>query len=227
VTHSRRAGGVSLIGSVDPQPIQSAAFNLSLDKYPQMRYSLVKVLLTVSPFRPSFPPPLNVFSQPCNSRRQSRRIGAEILPTTHRSLSTFCQLTPLSTAFTPDRSLTPLSTAFTQTDGGVEYFWGGSAASRLVTSHRPAPTRSGSQIPSHVFSYYCALFVALAALFATAVLYFQQLTRSLVKTPGVGGTSATAQRSAPAPSRSGRLGVIICRRFLVPLFSYRYKSLFS
>jgi hypothetical protein len=50
-----------------PQPIQSTAFNLSLDKWPQTRYSLVKVPLTVSPFRPSFPPQLNVFSQPFNS----------------------------------------------------------------------------------------------------------------------------------------------------------------
>jgi hypothetical protein len=65
-----------------------------------MRYRLVKVLLTVSPSSPSFCPPLGVFSQ---------------LPTVHRSLSTLFQLTPLSTAFPPNRSLTPLSTAFTQT----------------------------------------------------------------------------------------------------------------
>jgi hypothetical protein len=60
-----------------------------------MRYSLVKVLLTVSPFRPSFSPPLNLF------------------PRSPRAIS------PLSTAFTPNRSLTPLSTAFTQTHRGV------------------------------------------------------------------------------------------------------------
>jgi hypothetical protein len=78
-----------------PQAPQSAAFNLSLDKYTQMRYSLVKVLLTVSPFRPSFLPQLNVFS------REPRAVS------------------PLSTAFTPNRPLTPLSTAFTQTHRGV------------------------------------------------------------------------------------------------------------
>src|SRR6266436_3788217 len=59
-----------------------------------MRYSLVKVLLTMSPFRPSFPMRLHPF--PCSPRTVS----------------------PLSTAFTPNRPLTPLSTAFTQTDRG-------------------------------------------------------------------------------------------------------------
>jgi hypothetical protein len=148
-----------------------------------MGYSLVKVVLTMSPFRPSFPPALSVFSHSFNPCRQSRSADAEMLPTAHCSLSTFCRLSPLSTAFTPNRPLTPLSTAFAQTDGGVAYLWGSSAASRLFTSHGPAPFRTGSRITSHFFSYCCALFVALTALFATAILCFQELARSFTKIP--------------------------------------------
>ena len=48
------------------QPIQSRAFNLSLDKWMRLRYSLVKVLLTVSPFRPSFKLQSGVYSRPSN-----------------------------------------------------------------------------------------------------------------------------------------------------------------
>src|SRR6267142_1465150 len=47
-----------------PQPIQSRGFNLPLDKYDKLLYSLVKVPLTVSPFRPSFKPPSGVYSPP-------------------------------------------------------------------------------------------------------------------------------------------------------------------
>ena len=86
------------IGYTDQlQPTQSTAFNLSLDKWPETRYSLVKVLLTVSPFGPPFSLPLNPF------------------PRSPRSIS------PLSTVFTPIRPLTPLSTAFTQKHRGVGY----------------------------------------------------------------------------------------------------------
>src|SRR6266481_6577018 len=53
-----------------------------------------KVSLTVSPFSPSFPPQLNLF------------------PHSLRAVS------PVFTAFTPNRALTPLSTAFTQTYRG-------------------------------------------------------------------------------------------------------------
>ena len=63
----------------------------------RVRYSLVKVLLTVSPFGPSFG------AQP------------DSFPHSPRDLS------PLSTAFTPNRTLSPLSTAFTQNDRGVGY----------------------------------------------------------------------------------------------------------
>jgi hypothetical protein len=56
-----------------------------------------KVSLTVSPFSPSFPPQLDLF------------------PHSLRAVS------PVSTAFTPNRALTPLSTAFTQTHRGVGY----------------------------------------------------------------------------------------------------------
>ena len=79
------------------QPTQSIAFNLSLDKLPEMRYSLVKVVLTVSTFGPPFSPPLDPF------------------PRSPRTIS------PLSTVFTPNCPLTPLSTAFTQNDRRVGY----------------------------------------------------------------------------------------------------------
>ena len=64
-----------------PQPIQTAAFNLSLGKYGQIRYSSVKVLLTVSPLRPSFSP------QPCVYPHRSTPRFA--LSTTHHPLPTF------------------------------------------------------------------------------------------------------------------------------------------
>jgi hypothetical protein len=47
-----------------PQPVQSTALNLSLDKQTEIRYLLVKVLLTVSPFHPSFSPQPRVYRQP-------------------------------------------------------------------------------------------------------------------------------------------------------------------
>jgi hypothetical protein len=90
----------------------------------------------VSPFRPSFPPPLGVFSQ---------------LPTTHCSLSTLLQLSPLSTAFTPNRLLTPLSTAFTQTTGGGGYL--------CVNSALSAPARpTGGPLRYHFARRFFALF---------------------------------------------------------------------
>src|ERR1700676_3467946 len=85
---------------------------LSLDKQPKMRYPLVKVLLTVSPARPSFSPQPDPF------------------PPSPRPL------TPLSTAFTPNRSLTPLSTAFTQTHRGVGYWHNFSFHWTRTTAHK-------------------------------------------------------------------------------------------
>ena len=79
-----------------------------------MRYPLVKVLLTVSPFRPSFSPQLNPY------------------PRAPRLLS------PLSTAFTPNRTLTPLSTAFTQTHRGVGVLC--PCSPLLATRHSPLAT---------------------------------------------------------------------------------------
>src|SRR6202040_3977611 len=66
-----------------------------------------KVLLTVSPFRPSFSPQLNLYAL------------------TSRAVS------PLSTAFTSNRSLTRLSTAFTQNTRGRGYLCDTSASLRL------------------------------------------------------------------------------------------------
>ena len=101
-----------------------------------------KVLLTVSPFSPSFAPQLDLF--PCSLRA----------------------LTPLSTAFTPNRSLTLLSTAFTQTHRGV-----------------------GFSVPS-VFRFFPHLFVTrfsnlprLASLFRNRSLCFHILTNCFSRKP--------------------------------------------
>jgi hypothetical protein len=59
-----------------PQPIQSTIFNLSLDKQEGTQYHLVKVLLTVSPFGPSFSPQPRVYPR------------SSLLPTSHLRLPT-------------------------------------------------------------------------------------------------------------------------------------------
>jgi len=84
-----------------------------------------KVLLTVSPLRPSFPPQPSVFSQRFNFSGQPRGV-------------------------------------------------------------------------SHAVSYYCALLNSLAALFATPILYFQQLAHSFVK---YGGWGVSLIRSLDLPPR--------------------------
>ena len=88
-----------------------------------MRYSLVKVLLTVSPFRPSFSLQLNPY------------------PRVPRTLS------PLSTAFTPNRSLTPLSTAFTQTPRGVRVLC---PSSPLLATRLPRSSRGHSPLATFI-----------------------------------------------------------------------------
>jgi hypothetical protein len=141
----------------------------------------------VSPLRPSFTPQPSVFLQSFNSCSQSRSARAEILPTTHCSPSTFYRLSPLSTVFTPNRSLTPLSTAFAQTDGGVAYLWGSSAACRLFTSHEPAPFRTGSRITTHAFSITCRLLKSPAFLFLQLLSFvFNSLQPLFAKHPGWG-----------------------------------------
>ena len=62
---------ISGIACTPVQPIQSTVLNLSLDKYTPLQFSLVKVLLTVSPLGPSFQPQLDVFS------RSSRPLGTD------------------------------------------------------------------------------------------------------------------------------------------------------
>jgi hypothetical protein len=114
---------------------QSLIYHLT--NSPPMRYSLVKVLLTVSPFAPSFFPQLNVFSQSFNSCSQARSAAAERLPRTHCSLFTF-------------RHLSPLSTAFTQIEG----VW----RSRRDNSARDFLGALCVSAVNTFFSYYCALF---------------------------------------------------------------------
>jgi hypothetical protein len=146
-----------------------------------MRYSLVKVLLIVSPFPSSFSPALNPFSR---SPRALTPLSTAFLPRAKPRSRPTRTVSPLFVACTPNRSLTPLSTAFTQKHQDVRV----SLSYFVQAGH-------GSRITSHVFSYYCGLFVALAALFATPILYFQQLARSFAKTPGgVGGTGVQTYR---------------------------------
>src|ERR1700732_5324036 len=117
-----------------------------------MRYSSVKVLLTVSPFRPFLPQLLDPF------------------PPSPRPLS------PLSTAFTPNRRLTPLSTAFTQTHRGVGYRHNFSFRWTRTTAHQ-------SRITSHAVSYSCELFAAPKKINAFAIKQIQTLS---TKHPGYG-----------------------------------------
>jgi hypothetical protein len=83
--------------------------------------SLVKVLLTVSPFRPSFSSRHDPYSHSFDSCSRSSSADAELLPTIHRSLPTLRELSPLSTVFTPNRPLNALSTPLTQIGRGVGY----------------------------------------------------------------------------------------------------------
>ena len=59
-----------------PQPTQSTALNLSLDKHPPVLYSSVKVWLTVPPLRLPFSPPPRVY--PRSSRLRSRLFTTNI-----------------------------------------------------------------------------------------------------------------------------------------------------
>jgi len=147
-----------------------------------MRYPLVKVLLTVSPFCPSFSPQLSVFSH---------------------SLSA---VSPLSTAFTPNRPLTPLSTAFTQTHRGVP-------PRQLSARHLSRPSRDVSALSSAVislarlfasvadpiFSAACSLLFSLLSFFCTRSLCFQHLAASFAKIPGV-WVSRTVLRDTWVPN---------------------------
>jgi hypothetical protein len=123
----------------------------------------------VSPFRLSFPPPLGVFSQP---------------PTTHGSLSTLFQLSPLSTAFTPNRLLTPLSTAFTQTTGGGGYLCANSALS--------APARpTGGSLRYHFPAVSSPCFhatILLSAAVRTLVFYCRRVVHPCAVGSCKGGT---------------------------------------
>jgi len=70
-----------------------------------------KVLLTVSPFRPSFRPQLDPSPRSPQTLSPS---STDFLPRANPRGTPISAVSPLSTAFTPNRSLTPLSTAFTQ-----------------------------------------------------------------------------------------------------------------
>jgi hypothetical protein len=156
---------------------QSLIYHLT--NSPPMRYSLVKVLLTVSPFAPSFFPQLNVFSQSFNSCSQARSAAAETLPRTHCSLFTFRHLSPLSIyRLYAESPPNPFIYRIYANRRGVE-----------------VPTRQLSTRLSRRTLRLCGKYIlfillrALSVLFATPILYFQQLARSFAKTPGVGGTS--------------------------------------
>ena len=84
----------------------------------RVRYSLVKVLLTVSPFGPSFGAQPDSFP---HSPRDLSPLSTAFLPRAKPRGTPTRAVSPLSTAFTPNRTLSPLSTAFTQNDRGVGY----------------------------------------------------------------------------------------------------------
>src|SRR6266404_649942 len=138
-----------------------------------MRYSLVKVLLTMSPFRPSYPMRLQPFP---HSPRAVSPLSTAFLPRAKPRGTPASTVSPLSTAFTPNRPLTPLSTAFTQTDRGG----GGSRPPDIPTS-RPAAV---VLLPANAFLSYgwpsCSLFCAKLA------LCFQSFAASFRKTAGEG-----------------------------------------
>ena len=103
-----------------------------------MRDSLVKVLLTASPFRPSFSPPLSMFSQPSNPCGQPRSVSLAV--------SWYCALlNSLAALFaTPILCFQQLARSFAKTPGvGVP---------RNVGFHRPRVTGHQSRLcPPFVF----------------------------------------------------------------------------
>ena len=153
------------------KPLNPQHFNLSLDEQTRMQCSLVKVLLTVSPFGPSFSPQLSVYSQSFSPCSQSRRPPRQLccLPAFHESRVTNHKPRPAKPLYLPHlRKKTGVRGCF-----DLQTF----RRSDLQTGH-------DSQVTS--FHTTARSLNALAALFATPILCFQQLTRSFAKTPGVG-----------------------------------------
>jgi hypothetical protein len=147
-----------------------------------MQYSLVKVLPTVSPFRPSSSPQPSV-SQSFNPCSQSRSADAEMLPTAHYSLSTFCQLRPLSTACTQKHRV-----------------WG--PDSRIQPSTVSVPSVPLWQI--HCFHTTARSLSLLPLFLQPRPFVFNTLHALLQKHPGVGGIDVqTFRRSDIQTLRGG------------------------
>ena len=143
-----------------------------------MRYSLVKVLLPMSPSRPSFPMRLHPFPRSPRAVSPSCPERSFLLRSKPRG-TPIISVSPLSTAFTPNRPLTPLSTAFTQNDRG-----GVSRPSDIPALRLAAVVL----LPANpLLSDCCALFFSLCAFFAHALFVFNRLRPLFAKHPG-GGT---------------------------------------
>ena len=149
-----------------------------------MRYSLVKVLLTMSPFRPSFPMRLHPF--PCSPRTVSP-LSTAFLPRAKPRGAPASTVSPLSTAFTPNRPLTPLSTAFTQTDRG-----GGDPDLQTFRPSDPQPLFCSRLMPS--FHTVGALVLCFAP---SSPFAFNRLPPLFAKQPG--------KVSSPALTRGCRV----------------------
>src|SRR5260370_3991531 len=151
----------------------------------------LKVLLTVSPFRPSFPPQSAVYPKgphclpsPPTTHYPPRTTHSPVrLFTGHRSRVTSHAFSCACGLFVAPKKVNPFAIKQIQPLLPKHPGWGGplrslcSDLSALCVALLPA---------SHVFSATYGLFVALCALFRARFLCFQQHTDSFCKTPGVG-----------------------------------------
>ena len=133
-----------------------------------MRYPLVKVLLTVSLFRPSFPPQLNVFPHHFNF--------SDHLPDTTRVVSHCCEL------FVVAKNINSFAIKQIRTLCAKNRVWG----TPTIPIARPSLSLClRASVANVFFSATCSL-SSLCALFRTRLLCFQWFAASFRKTPGWG-----------------------------------------
>jgi hypothetical protein len=85
----------------------------------------------------------------------------------------------------------------------------------LATRHSPLAT-------SPLFSIACSLFGALASLFQSPVLCFQQLPASFCKTPGVGGILPLALRTSAPGACPDPVGAPLRYSYIFGVFRYGF-----
>jgi hypothetical protein len=142
---------------------------------------MFKVLLTVSPSRPSFPLQFDVYP------KEPRRLPS-LPPTTFPRPFNIHLNCPGVWGVLRHSQLCVLC-ASAVNPVAVRPSW-------ISTSHR-------SRVTSHAFSFACRLFASLCSLFRARFLCFQQVAASFAKMPGVGYPNAFSA-SAFAPSASLR-----------------------